>query len=55
MFELSGEQLPQRVAMSLLHANLTTPHKAAVPANVLSDNAIAYANAEQDTPIDQSS
>jgi hypothetical protein len=27
---------------------------AAVAANVLSDNAVAYANAAQDTPIDQS-
>ena len=53
--ELAGEQLPERAAMSLVNANLAIPINAAVAANVLSDDAIAYANAEQDTPIDQSS
>ena len=52
--ELAGEQLPERAAMSLVNANLAIPINAAVAANVLSDNALAYANAEQDTPIDQS-
>ena len=50
-----GEELPDREAMSLVNANVAIPINAAVAANVLSDDAIAYANAEQDTPIDQSS
>jgi hypothetical protein len=52
--ELAGEQLPERAAMSLVNANLAIPVNAAVAANVLSDGAIAYADATQDTPIDQS-
>ena len=52
---LAGEALPERAAMSLINANIAIPVNAAVAANVLSDGAIAYANAEQDTPIDQSS
>jgi hypothetical protein len=52
--ELAGETLPERAAMSLVNANIAIPINAAVAANVLSDNAIAYANAAQTTPIDQS-
>ena len=52
--ELAGEPLPERAAMSLVNANIAIPNNAAVAANVLSDGAIAYANAAQDTPIDQS-
>ena len=52
--ELAGEELPERAAMSLVNANLAIPINAAVAANVLSDGAIAYADATQDTPIDQS-
>ncbi len=52
--ELAGEELPERAAMSLVNANVAIPINAAVAANVLSDDAVAYANAEQDTPIDQS-
>jgi hypothetical protein len=52
---LAGETLPERAAMSLINANIAIPVNAAVAANVLSDGAIAYANAQQDTPIDQSS
>jgi hypothetical protein len=52
--ELAGEQLPERAAMSLVNANVAIPINAAVAANVLSDNAIAYADAAQTTPIDQS-
>jgi hypothetical protein len=48
-----GEQLPDREAMSLVNANVAIPINAAVAANVLSDDAIAYANAEQDAAIDQ--
>ncbi len=52
--ELAGEQLPERAAMSLINANLAAPVNAAVAANILSDNSIAYANAEQNVDIDQS-
>ena len=52
--ELAGEELPERAAMSLVNANLAIPINAAVAANVLSDGAIAYANATQDANIDQS-
>jgi hypothetical protein len=52
--ELAGEPLPERAAMSLVNANLAIPINAAVAANVLSDGAIAYADAAQNTPIDQS-
>ncbi|MEY2516334.1 MAG: hypothetical protein QOJ89_3692 [bacterium] len=51
--ELAGEQLPERAAMSLVNANIAIPINAAVAANVLSDGAIAYADASQITPIDQ--
>ena len=51
---LAGEELPERAAMSLINANVAIPINAAVAANVLSDDAIAYANAEQDAAIDQS-
>jgi hypothetical protein len=53
--ELAGEPLPERAAMSLINANLAAPVNAAVAANVLSDNSIAYANAEQNVDITQSS
>ena len=49
-----GEELPDREAMSLINANVAAPVNAAVAANVLSDDSIAYANAEQDVDIDQS-
>jgi len=52
--ELAGEALPERAAMSLINANLAAPVNAAVAANVLSDNSVAYANATQDVTIDQS-
>ena len=52
--ELAGEPLPERAAMSLINANLAAPINAAVAANILSDNSIAYANAEQNVDIDQS-
>jgi hypothetical protein len=51
--ELAGEELPERAAMSLVNANIAIPVNAAVAANVLSDGAVAYANAAQTTPIDQ--
>jgi hypothetical protein len=52
--QLAGEELPERAAMSLVNANIAIPVNAAVAANVLSDGAIAYADAAQQTPIDQS-
>ncbi len=50
---LAGEPLPERAAMSLINANIAIPINAAIAANVLSDGAIAYADATQETPIDQ--
>jgi hypothetical protein len=47
-------ELPEREAMSLINLNAAAPINAAVAANVLSDNSIAYANAEQKAPITQS-
>jgi hypothetical protein len=51
--QLAGEELPERAAMSLINANIAIPVNAAVAANVLSDGAVAYADAAQQTPIDQ--
>ena len=47
-------ELPDREAMSLVNANVAAPINAAVAANVLSDDSVAYANAVQDVEIDQS-
>jgi hypothetical protein len=47
-------ELPDREAMSLINANLAAPVNAAVAANILSDGSVAYANAEQNVTIDQS-
>jgi len=49
----TGEELPDREAMSLVNANIAIPVNAAVAANVLSDGAVAYADATQTTPITQ--
>ena len=51
--QLAGEELPERAAMSLVNANLAIPVNVGLAANVLSDNATAYADAIQQTPIDQ--
>ena len=48
------EEVGEREEMSLINANLAAPVNAAVAANVLSDNSVAYANAEQNVDIDQS-
>jgi hypothetical protein len=53
LMQEDGEQLPDREAMSLVNANIAIPVNAAVAANVLSDNATAYADAAQTTPITQ--
>jgi len=50
---LAGEELPERAAMSLINANIAIPINAAVAANVLSDNATAYADAAQTGAITQ--
>lgn len=55
--ELEAEQagdLPEREAMSLIDANIAAPVNAAVAANILTSDSIAYANAEQNVDIDQS-
>ena len=49
-----GEPLPDREQMSLINANVAAPINLALAANILSDNSIAYANAEQTAPITQS-
>jgi hypothetical protein len=52
--QLAGEALPERAAMSLINANVAAPVNAALALNVLSDDSVAFANAEQDADIDQS-
>lgn len=44
---ITGGELPERAAMSLVNANLFVPVNAAVALNVASDNSVAYANATQ--------
>jgi len=51
--ELAGEALPERAAMSLINANIAIPINAAIAANVLSDGAVAAANAAQNAAVDQ--
>jgi len=48
------EEVGDREEMALVNANLAAPVNAAVAANILSDDSVAYANAEQDVDIDQS-
>jgi len=52
--QLAGEALPEKAAMSLINANVAAPINAALALNVLSDNSVAYANAEQNADITQS-
>ena len=49
-----SEEVGEREEMSLINTNLAAPVNAAVALNVLSDDSVAYANAEQDVDIDQS-
>ena len=49
----TGEELPDRDAMSLVNLNLAAPINAAIAANVLSDGAIAYGDATQAGDIAQ--
>jgi hypothetical protein len=50
---IAGEELPERAAMSLINANIAAPINAAVALNALSDNSVAYANAQQTGDISQ--
>lgn len=51
--DLAGVELPERLAMSLINANVAIPVNAAVAANVLSDNAHAVADATQTGGVGQ--
>jgi len=54
--ELEAEgaaELPDREAMSLINANVAAPVNVAAALNVLSDNSVAVANAQQYAPIEQ--
>ena len=51
--DLAGEPLPERAAMSLVNANVAIPINLAAALNVLSDNAVAVANAAQSGDIGQ--
>ena len=46
-------ELPDREALSLVNANAALPINAALSANVLSDGAVAYSNAQQTAPVSQ--
>ena len=48
------EEVGEREEMSLINANVAAPVNAAVAANVLSDDSVAFANAEQNVDLDQS-
>ena len=50
----TGQELPDRELMSLIDSNIVIPVNAAVAANVLSEDSISVANAEQDVDVDQS-
>jgi hypothetical protein len=47
-------ELPNREAMSLVNANIAAPINLAAALNVLSDNSVAIANAQQYAPVNQS-
>ncbi len=51
--EQGGEELPDRIAMSLVDANVAIPIDAAIAANVLSDESITAADADQEAETDQ--
>ena len=51
--KLSGEELPERAAMSLINSNIAIPINVALAANILSDSSIAFADAQQGADIDQ--
>jgi hypothetical protein len=49
--EATGEELPDRAAMSLVDANVAIPIDAAIAADVLADESVADAEAVQDPEI----
>jgi hypothetical protein len=49
----TGEEIPDREAMSLIDANVAVPVNAAVAANVLTDRSSAGSNADQSGTIPQ--
>jgi hypothetical protein len=51
--KLAGEPLPERAAMSLINANVAAPVNVPIALNVLSDDSVAYANAEQNAYMTQ--
>ena len=51
--KLAGEPLPEKAAMSLISSNIAIPINAALSANILSDDSVAFASATQDATIDQ--
>jgi hypothetical protein len=51
--EQKGEPLPPREAMSLVNLNVAIPVDAAIAANVLADESVAYADAAQEADIEQ--
>ena len=54
--ELEAEEVAElagREELSLVNANIAAPINAALALNVLSDNSVAYANAQQVAPIVQ--
>ena len=53
LYEIAGEELPERAAMSLINANVAAAINAAVALNALSDRSVAYANATQTARITQ--
>jgi len=51
--EQQAQELPDRENTSLINANIAIPVNAALAANVLSDGAVAYADATQTDAITQ--
>jgi len=51
--EQQVSELPNREAMSLVNANVAAPINLALALNLLSDNSVAIANAQQYAPINQ--
>lgn len=49
-----ANELPDREEMALIDANVAIPINAAVAANVLTEDSVAYADATQDAALDQS-
>jgi hypothetical protein len=47
-------ELPDREAMSLIDGNVAAPINVAAGLNVITEDSVAYANAEQTAIIDQS-